>query len=983
MADFPMRPLARPEVRSTANPQPLQVTAQPVNQGGNIRPAEDPTLTGLVNGLSTLHPALEKWRQVDDIAKTREADTKGNALSQKVDINALPLDLTPMPETGLEGAYKSIAMDAFRRGIVERAAEKAKGELVSKYNDERTRPDFNIDTFLKENRQTNLQGLDDDMAAHMGKALVPFESSLRQDFEKVRLERLNGQREDAIGATLRNVITPDAPAVVAQKFRTDVLPVIEGLGKTKKEAAQYLLAHLSNLSTAAGGKPELFDTLSEKDAAGVTIGGLEMQPAIQAARQHAEQLRDRGIRDSAQEGVALKLKELDERVSKDPYSVNFDELLAHMGKFNVFQTGHEVASYWAHVMRARADQAGQQNLLGLAKAGQLFMAEEKDQKATMGALTGPVVQGLSAAIEKGDASSVAGLSDALIAAHRTAGSNVPSAPIERMFKFIGEGNAKGDVPPPIFKAAVEVYRKLESAPQLRDAYFNEKTQAVLGAYVQGLYGGNAEEGAAYKSAFESVSPEAKRRAEAFKQTPEYREKLQSATRWVTGSSWVPSLVGGNGRPENSGELVGAAQEFALDFLKRSPQATDQQVQDQTKAYIERSFVHDPTTGIAVKVPPNFSAEVTQQAITAYTSKVSKELDLNSRGAGWGLMLLPTNINQGTYRVLTSFNGAPVHFVNDLKMGDLVEQHRRDTLWLPADAQVLKSADVALNTGKSLSEFASTLPGALAKARQLKVQPELVQKLEAHEFKATADALKNIPATDFNPDNSVLFKDNRAVKVDPKQSVASAQRLLNSSQGGSTGLAASLIAMGEGVAFSAYDDPAKGAGKNIGMGYNLKANAATAERDLRAAGVPSEQVPAVLSGTGKLSPEQAERLVLVTVGRHEAAAQAQVNSLQPRLWERLQPQQRAVLTDIAYQTGDVGQFKKAISALVVGDLEKFRHESRVFYTDRKGERAEDTRRNALRDAMLAGSSYWQAVLTKQGAQPSSPLDAVALSPAAPQ
>lgn len=62
----------------------------------------------------------------------------------------------------------------------------------------------------------------------------------------------------------------------------------------------------------------------------------------------------------------------------------------------------------------------------------------------------------------------------------------------------------------------------------------------------------------------------------------------------------------------------------------------------------------------------------------------------------------------------------------------------------------------------------------------------------------------------------------------------------------------LTTMGEGVMLNVYDDPAQGAGKNIGMGYNLEANKATVDADLKAAGVDPSLVQAVKEGRASLS-----------------------------------------------------------------------------------------------------------------------------------
>jgi GH24 family phage-related lysozyme (muramidase) len=194
-----------------------------------------------------------------------------------------------------------------------------------------------------------------------------------------------------------------------------------------------------------------------------------------------------------------------------------------------------------------------------------------------------------------------------------------------------------------------------------------------------------------------------------------------------------------------------------------------------------------------------------------------------------------------------------------------------------------------------------------------------------------------------------------------------------------GYAASLITMGEGVALQAYEDPAKGAGRNIGMGYNLKANAATVDQDLKQAKVPAERIEGVKNGTVQLTPDQAVRLLKLTLPRYEKQVRNTAEAAAPGLWDtKLTQREKAVMIDVAYQVGSTDQFKKAWAAAARGDMQAFADEVKVSYTDHSGQRREDTRRNNLRASMLAGLAHWDAVLDRFGSLPSDKLQAAALA-----
>jgi GH24 family phage-related lysozyme (muramidase) len=175
------------------------------------------------------------------------------------------------------------------------------------------------------------------------------------------------------------------------------------------------------------------------------------------------------------------------------------------------------------------------------------------------------------------------------------------------------------------------------------------------------------------------------------------------------------------------------------------------------------------------------------------------------------------------------------------------------------------------------------------------------------------------------------------------------------------LAASLVTAREGVVLSAYNDPAKGAGMNIGAGYNLKGNAKTVDADLRSIGVPAERLADVKEGRAALTGDQVKALTKLTLKRVEPEVIKTAERTKPGLWASLTAQQKAVMLDVAYQTGDASQYTKGWAALAAGNGEAFKAELKTYYTNRKGERVEDARALDLRSTLLQGPSAWKARL----------------------
>ena len=272
------------------------------------------------------------------------------------------------------------------------------------------------------------------------------------------------------------------------------------------------------------------------------------------------------------------------------------------------------------------------------------------------------------------------------------------------------------------------------------------------------------------------------------------------------------------------------------------------------------------------------------------------------------------------------------------------------------------------------------PKVLAKA-------EAVGALKPAEIKAYRDQanatflerLKSIPEMSFgkpfvsNPDN--MRMDNTLTGRVANELMTGPMTAAGSQH---MSYAASLTTLGEGVKLSRYSDPAAGAGDNIGMGYNLKANAATANEDLRRAGVPADVVQQVLDGKAELTTDQAKRLLMVSLPRYEKSARDTAEATSPGLWAKMLPQQKAVMIDVAYQVGSTDQFKKAWGALARGDATAFADATKVTYVDKSGTRKEDTRRNGLRATMLGGLGMWDQAMSKYAALPSTKLAANTLT-----
>ncbi|PIM50806.1 hypothetical protein CS062_23050 [Roseateles chitinivorans] len=319
--------------------------------------------------------------------------------------------------------------------------------------------------------------------------------------------------------------------------------------------------------------------------------------------------------------------------------------------------------------------------------------------------------------------------------------------------------------------------------------------------------------------------------------------------------------------------------------------------------------------------------------------------------------------------MQTWTGTRQKSVGQANLQDIVNWHRGVSTLTQQEGSQLTEVRNALRAGKEIPQVD---PALMAKGRSVGFfkDAELAAAQKANREQVMA-RLRLVPDFGYGKpaNNTSPLPLNPNVKVDPKTTSSVALQLAASPVTGKgfehVGLAGSLIAMREGVSLTAYPDPNPSAGMNIGAGYNLKANAANVNQDLKRAGVPEDRVEDVKAGRASLTPDQAKRLIEVAAPRYETLARRSAEETAPGLWGRMTPQQRAVMVDIAYQVGDPAQFKKAWAALAAGKTQEFSDETRVFYRNKAGEMVEDARARDLRASMLAGIADWDTRINLMG------------------
>lgn len=951
------------------------------------RPQPDAELVGFLQGLGELNPALRARADQMTQQDLEQATIDAKAAAEKQDLNGATPEAAP-PVPALEGsrspAYSSRFGEVFTEATAHRLGIAAKTQAAADYDTQKDLEDFSPETFLAERRAKLLGGVQDPrMAAIVGAHFREAE----QEIMAVERRKLAQKREEARGSALQaltvNALAPDMDAIgLGEVIEQQLMPQGKDLQFDRKSVARAAFARVVALSEARGGDPSLFDafTMRKDPATKLTMveSDAEFGSLVTRAREAAQKQAEGKMMEATESMRAAVLADIDNRIATAPESLSEDMLLSQVSKFGALPTAEAYASkvsQWRKAMRERGDKAA---LMAEARSGLLGWYDHDDQKKVLDEMFGATTKQVWADAVQGNPEAAKQVAAQVFQLHSQTGASVPVRQLGRLTESLTSTLPKpGDAPSPQFLVAVELYKSLGANPKYRATYFKDEQAQLMEAYIASA--GSADPATAYQDAYRAIDPAAKKLVEERMKDPKIREGIRKrAAKAVTGSSFLPRWLGGNGRPENAEYLGIQAQREAERVMTRlGDTMTDSQLEAHLDSWMSSRFVQDETSGLAVKVPQ--ASPQVQQAITAYSADVKRRLTEKGDLLEDAEVVFTPVGEEGLFYI-EARNGSqrkPLTTSGPAHLNQILGWQKSRTMISDPERAQLGAVKEAIKAGQPLPALD---PGLLEKARRVgSLGGSELAALEKAYNKAMVDRVASVPKIALGEPPAAVQPPRQRGKVDPKltsqvakEYADSAASFTGGSAGATSALAASLITMGEAVALTSYDDPNPDAGRNIGMGYNLKANAGRAREDLKRAGVPEERIDQVLKGEVELLPAQAKRLLDISLPRYSKLAEKAAEETAPGLWGRMLPSQRAVMIDVAWQTGDPDQFRKAWKALADNKPDEFAAAIKVFYSDGSGQKVEDKRRNGLRAAMLAGAPAWGATLARSAGVPSTKL-----------
>lgn len=1004
MSDLRISPL--PQVASKRSPVLDQASTQRHDYGFGTPAATGPVdteMAGLVKGLASLNPALEGYGQ--EQAQTQALDARQVAIAnglrmQMEGISEKELLGQPLPSS-IHPAFDNAYRSGLKSVLGDRAASSIKDTMAREYALEKDKPEFDLGTFLNDSRSKHMAGfMDPEMSAKVGHGVSQIEVAIRSDVEKKRMVRQAEMVDASFTQVVRDKLDPrGTPDALYETYQNDILPEAMRLNKSPKDAAKFLFTRIEEMSNKLGGSPELFDVFDKKDSAGMALSSRnpELSGAIDGARKAAKHMLESKLIQDGQENRFKDFIALDAMRDANPASITPAMLSPRIGKFELFPTAEAAHSYLRHAQAETQQRLGLESLREHWDGNNMSRLPPKEQQDVMEAYMGPAMNGLFKVAAGGQPEEVASLAHKLIKEASTRNVSVPIPAMERFIDTLSTTIQNKAGPDAGFLAKAQLYKQLSISPAIQAMYFKGDTADLMETFTKQTATGGSDPKAAYSAAYESVSKESKAAAVLYAKTPEFAKASKAAVDKVIGSSMLPQWLFGSGRPGNPDAVNADASAAMLGYLRTHPAATHEQVNAFAKSYVADNWIHDETSGAAIKVPTAFANPTTQENLSEFSKRILKQGRLTELQGDWRVEYRPKGTEGDIDVVLTNGAGSMTPLARTtlgaINQQFFNEKHIDHSVvapgGVPSEGMKLTELKRQLDSGQVDPTFIAANQPLIAKARILKaLRPPDMAKLDQMQDEQNFKQLRGVPKMSLGtPDNSSLsnIKQRGSAVVDTKATASLAKQFAATSQADrldsdkhGRALAASLVTVGEGVVTHAYDDPAQGAGRNIGTGYNLKANAENAPADLRRAGVPAGSVQGVLEGTLQMTSDQVSRLTQVSIQKYAEIAKGTAEKSAPGLWARMTAPQKAVMIDLAYQVGSVDKYKNAWKALAAGDEAGFAANAVTTYVNRAGERVVDKRRNSLRASMLAGSSTWDATVNKYGSYPSTALDVASLN-----
>jgi GH24 family phage-related lysozyme (muramidase) len=940
--------VAAPRGRQAA----LDVAARPVDT--TITAARDP-LEELGRALQEVNPAFQA------LASRQAEEGRGDAL--KIAQEAAARNPNPKDSTGwdlpydprIPVAYRKDAEEAYRKGIGSRIGAGLAGDFSLAYAEASRSPDFRFDDFARDFRQKQIAGLaTPELAIEAGRFL---DNAISQA-HTLHVHKMQQRAAEEARTTFTAALSPVGPDNENEQnaaWVRDAVDTFVRAGGTRPEAAELLLADVTAKSVRLGGRPGLFDLFDVTDpSTGMTLGGHspKFAEAVARAKRQAEEQYDREWDKAHFVTKQTRVADFNAAMERGDFvSWTPEQFRAHIlpevGDGGAFEgkLPQLEAAFFKSQQEAALLAADRAHLV----AGRAAILSEDRQRKLLGEVVSPLVAAVVS--EQGD---IPAALSRLTAVYSDSGASVADPTMKAWVKSVFQHIPKDPTAvPDKFKWVAQFYAGLKKSanPALRKQYFAEEEMAAIESYLADTNEAAVDSPTAFAAALRHVDPAERARVDAMMKDTAFRDNLSSSARtavvslWRRGLDWLPFV---ETAPDTT--LLGIAAQREGQRFALATGATPEQVQAHVKRWAADNSYHDTFTNTVVEVPMDRNTPVAQEALTNWMRQLSE-----AHGKA-----VPQLIHNGEGRyTITMWAGDTRRTIGSVSLDDILRADNAQRNLTGAELPTLGGLRRRVLDGTATpGEIAENLPliekatrlGAWDGALAAKTNELRSRALTEHFTTQVGNSLK-ATATQSKPARRVAQHVNAITAGAAKQFLDSGNHT------------AALVAASEGFAAKAYKD---GSGITVGFGYNIVANEKHAAEDFRRAGIPPELVEAVKAGKAQITLPQAQRLLTAVLPRYEAIAETAVNRREAGAWAKLPANQRAVLTDLAYQRpATLRENPAALDAFLDGD---FSGDALVIPIAGSKKHPGAQRRHDLRVATLASTTNLSTILSYAARQP---------------
>ena len=626
----------RKQVSVGAATETTHVVARPVDTF--VTPAIDGDLKGLLDGLSTLNPAINHLANVSDAKAADEAFLAGQQEGRVPDAPSQSPE--SMPDR-VNTAFKSNFALGYRESIGAKMAADGNEAFMAGYNKDRMRPDFDAEGYIAEFQKKELTGLTDPVVRDAVLKQMPGTiKAIREDARAVQMARIKENTISSNASALRSAVSGDQDPATMHASLQAWMEMAGGKNssglQSKTELMQMAFNQVHSLSIAAGGDPSAFDVFNipfpaGHDQAGKTMADLNQGLAdnIATARKQAEHQRDQRITQALQKDFYsqdLKWQQAAEAGNLPSAA----ELADHIGPTKMFANANAAFAKYESLRTAAAkvkDLTGAVGALGSGEGWKLAGLPKETRDAAMNQVTGPMVATLmqhSPGQQGAEPAKFQAAVDALVKVHAGAGADLHSVQLKAMLEGVkAAAPAKGAEPSATFLNAAALYKSLPA--NLRGIYASEDTASILEGYNSAIAAG-IDKVTAVGQAYSAASAETKADVAKWAKDPVNEAAVHSwaknlPTGWLRdtfGSKWMGTY------PTNEEVMQGWAFQQAKQWKLRNPNGEEGQLKAYIQQETEQRWLYDKATNKVIEVPRGRTGEYYENVVGETTAKLSAD-----------------------------------------------------------------------------------------------------------------------------------------------------------------------------------------------------------------------------------------------------------------------------------------------------------------------------------------------------------------------